>query len=532
MKKNIINFWRSLVIINLIASSLGVQAVQAESESSQSIVSRQLLRHAEEGNGDNVTAQVTSVSQLADVQPTAWAFTALQSLVERYGCIAGYPNRTFRGDRALSRYEFAAGLNACLDKVNELMAAGLANKVGKEDLATLQQLQTEFARELTALKGRVDGLEAKTTTLEAQQFSTTTKLAGQVVTAISGGGSGNSNILLPDGTLSGNSGSAGTTLVNRVRLELNTTFSGEDLLLIRLQAGNGGSNIGSFLDGSFASADLAYSGADSSFSLGILRYDFSPIADVRVSVGPQIDLSDHLDVNGYANDESNDFSSGLFINNPLILPLNSGAGAAVAWNPGAGAFSFRLGYVAGNGSSPNAGVTENPIGNNLFATSSDLTNGGLFGDPYQATVELEFAPKDSGFAARLQYTNASIGNLDFNIGGVNLEWAINPSIAIFGRFGFGGISNRISTINPYTWSAGVAFPDLFRPGALAAIAIGQPFIERTVGNSSQTNIEAFFKFPLSQQISITPDLQFIINPNNNSGNGLITIATLRTVFNF
>ncbi|MHC5730392.1 MAG: iron uptake porin, partial [Nostoc sp.] len=53
-------------------------------------------------------AQVTSVSQLSDVQPTDWAFQALQSLVERYGCIAGYPNQTYRGNRAMTRYEFAA----------------------------------------------------------------------------------------------------------------------------------------------------------------------------------------------------------------------------------------------------------------------------------------------------------------------------------------------------------------------------------------------------------------------------------------
>ncbi|MEW5860313.1 MAG: iron uptake porin, partial [Cyanobacteriota bacterium] len=56
--------------------------------------------------------QVTNVSQLQDVEPTDWAYEALRSLVERYGCIAGYPDGTFRGNRALSRYEFAAGLNA------------------------------------------------------------------------------------------------------------------------------------------------------------------------------------------------------------------------------------------------------------------------------------------------------------------------------------------------------------------------------------------------------------------------------------
>ncbi|HAX80078.1 MAG TPA: hypothetical protein DCY88_30640, partial [Cyanobacteria bacterium UBA11372] len=64
--------------------------------------------------------QVTSVSQLTDVQPTDWAFQALQSLVERYGCIEGYPDRTYRGNRAMTRYEFAAGLNACLERINDL----------------------------------------------------------------------------------------------------------------------------------------------------------------------------------------------------------------------------------------------------------------------------------------------------------------------------------------------------------------------------------------------------------------------------
>ncbi|MBD2567407.1 S-layer homology domain-containing protein [Anabaena lutea FACHB-196] len=77
--------------------------------------------------------QVISVSQLSDVQPTDWAFQALQSLVERYGCIAGYPNGAFRGNRAMTRYEFAAGLNACLNRVQELIATSTTDVVNKED---------------------------------------------------------------------------------------------------------------------------------------------------------------------------------------------------------------------------------------------------------------------------------------------------------------------------------------------------------------------------------------------------------------
>ena len=43
--------------------------------------------------GGEVEAQVTtSVSEFRDERGRDWAFTALQSLVERYGCIAGVPN--------------------------------------------------------------------------------------------------------------------------------------------------------------------------------------------------------------------------------------------------------------------------------------------------------------------------------------------------------------------------------------------------------------------------------------------------------
>jgi hypothetical protein len=114
----------------------------------------------ENQNYNHAIAQITSVSQLSDVQPTDWAFQALQSLVERYGCIAGYPDGTFRGNRALTRYEFAAGLNACLDRVNELIATATTQGVTREDLVTLQRLQEEFATELVTLRGRVDTLEA------------------------------------------------------------------------------------------------------------------------------------------------------------------------------------------------------------------------------------------------------------------------------------------------------------------------------------------------------------------------------------
>jgi hypothetical protein len=65
--------------------------------------------------------QITSISQFRDVSPQSWSYEALKNLVERYGCIVGYPDRTYRGERALTRDEFAAGLSACLQQLEARM---------------------------------------------------------------------------------------------------------------------------------------------------------------------------------------------------------------------------------------------------------------------------------------------------------------------------------------------------------------------------------------------------------------------------
>jgi hypothetical protein len=49
-------------------------------------------------------SQVTSITQFSDIKETDWAYQALSNLVERYGCVAGYPNGTFGGGRAMTRF--------------------------------------------------------------------------------------------------------------------------------------------------------------------------------------------------------------------------------------------------------------------------------------------------------------------------------------------------------------------------------------------------------------------------------------------
>jgi hypothetical protein len=129
----------------------------------------------------------------------------------------------------MTRYEFAAGLNACLDKVSQFIQ-GSRNRVMREDLASMQRLQEEFAAELATLRGRVDVLEARASELEANQFSTTTKLNGEVIFGLAGIARGDD--------AEGREADKATAFGSRVRLNFDTSFSGEDLLRTRLQVLN------------------------------------------------------------------------------------------------------------------------------------------------------------------------------------------------------------------------------------------------------------------------------------------------------
>src|SRR6476469_2273875 len=240
------------------ADSLAQTAAPQEQNPAATL--EQLNQYSSEGAaGGETEGQVTSVSQLSDVRPTAWAFQALQSLVERYGCIAGYPDGTFRGNRAMTRYEFAAGLNACLDQITKQLGGSTGNLVKREDLLALQRLQEEFAAELATLRGRVDALEARTAELEANQFSTTTKLNGFAWFNLTGAFAGDrvrveatNGKAAPLDRVAGRDPVTNRPIVQKVDdpeitfsqlvwLTLTTSFTGKDELITQLAVGNGNS---------------------------------------------------------------------------------------------------------------------------------------------------------------------------------------------------------------------------------------------------------------------------------------------------
>ena len=536
-----LHFAGSLSVLSIIAQGSPALAEMSglAAVSSEQVVAQTVPEAIPQEPTPTFDNQVTSVSQLADVQPTDWAFQALQSLVERYGVIAGYPDGTYRGNRAMTRYEFAAGINAALERVNELIRAGQASQVTRSDLETLQRLQEEFAAELATLRGRVDTLEARAAELEANQFSTTTKLTGQTIFAVNDGGFSGDRIVDPTGAVIADE-DPNATVLYRASLDFNTSFFGTDLLKIRLDGLSGrlgNDNAAGFLEPNFGSAlEFTVRGTPNpNFGLSRLYYTFTPSPDLSLTVGPAIVTTDFVDINSYASGIV-DFATLALVNNYILFPVNGpSAGAVFNWNPGQGPFKVRALYAAADATNPNSN-NQRVVGSVFPFARLLYPNGGgergLFGDPYQGTVELEYSPS-SAFALRLQYSGGNVFDGRFDVFGANVELALSRQLGIFGRYGYGSYDDTaFGNINPNYWMAGVAFRDLFVPGALAGVAAGQPFVESAVGNATQTNIEAFYNFPVSDNVRITPLVQVITNPANQDVNGTIVTGTLRTVLSF
>ncbi|MGM0455130.1 MAG: iron uptake porin [Cyanobacteriota bacterium] len=495
-------------------------------------------------------AQVTSVSQLSDVQPTDWAFQALQSLVERYGCIAGYPDGTFRGNNFMTRYEFAAGLNACLDQIIAITEGG--SDLDPSDLATIRRLQEEFAAELTTLRGRVDRLEARTSELEANQFSTTTKLEGEAIFALA-------NVF--DSTLDNNE----TVFQQRVRLNFVSSFTGQDRLLTRLQVGNSvpfgttgtnqGLNFGPSGEGVLASQ--VFGDSDNSVNLESLAYSFPLGESVDVIVGATgLHFADFTPtLNPYFDDKDggNGALSAFGQHNPIY---RLGGGAGIGLNLSFGdSFQVTTGYLASEADSPSPGD-------------------GLFNGDISALAQLTYTPTpEVGFAVTYNYGYFGEGNFGFNNGGgsgfdntnfgftgttfannlgavnavtshsigAQLSWSLSPGLNVNAWGSYSDIYLRTNELDGeiWNWALGLAFPDLVLPGNLGGVIVGaQPYLgglEDTNSffeNDIPLHLEGFYQVQVSENISITPGLVWLLNPNQDADNDSVFIGTLRGTFSF
>ena len=481
--------------------------------------------------GRNSRSQVTNVNQLRDVSPTDWAYEALRSLVDRYGCIAGFPNQTYRGSQALTRYEFAAGLNSCLNQIERLIAS--QGSVSQEDLDTITRLSQEFEAELATLGGRVDELESRTAVLEDNQFSTTTKLEAEAVFGIS------SEFNSTDFNE--------TVFQDRVRLAFVSSFFGEDALYTRLDASNAGFGFrtedanGDPVD--LDTGALTYQTSDSGNDIGIgwLAYYF-PIGekiDVYLPAAFPLwvdfvpSLSPYLDSFTGATGSLSSFAE----SSPIYkIGLAAGGGVGFNFEP-TDFITVSAGYFGGDSFNPVEGE-----------------DGGLFNEEYSVLGQVTLSLLDDRLQVAGTYSLGQFGagdNTIFDLGvgtglarnpfegkisansyGVQAAFQLNDRIALNAFGMYTDAQQAVGTAETEIWSygAGLSLPDLGKEGNLAAIFGGvEPYAE---GQQNPIHIEGLYKYQFNDNISVTPGVVYLINPNGNDEDEDAIIGVLRTTFTF
>lgn len=460
-------------------------------------------------------AQVTSVSELSDVQPGDWAYTALQRLVEEYGCLEGYPDRTYRGNRALTRYEFAAGLNACLDVVVQLIGSG-------SQLDEIRRLQEEFAAELATVRGDVDALQTDVAELEANQFSTTTKLRGQFdahlvvpfddATAIN---RADGTLFVPvvddpststdesaqalSGTVGGDEADA--TFEYRANLNFDTSFTGEDRLRVRLRASDDAGALANTESG-LANQSARRNGLEDNVGLDDVYYSF-PLGNR---------ISGIIAANSVLTD---DFVSS------TIVPFD---GPSVA---DAGGPEFYDLYDGGNfGAGANIAFTRNLILDVGYSSSSsnDNTDGaGMFNNgSYIAQLNLL---TDGIFNAAVTYigaTDAAEGEAEDTIAGL---LSLN-----FGKFEIGGhyAANDLNGGGDAdSYMGGIAINDLFGTGNQFGVYGGvSPAVNR-----DPLLVEAYYQIAVNEFFTFTPAVIYADN-DGSADESENVYGALRATFTF
>ncbi|PHM10827.1 iron uptake porin [Nostoc sp. 'Peltigera malacea cyanobiont' DB3992] len=509
---------------------------------------------------NNAAGQTTSVSQLSDIKPTDWAFQALQSLVERYGVIAGYTDGTFKGDRSLTRYEFAAGLNAALDRLNELIATSTTDLVKREDLDTIKKLQEQFSPELAQLRGRVDSLETRTAKLEATKFTTTTKLIGRVQIVAS-------ELLAGNNVVTKRPAPNNVTLQGSTSLRLNTSFNGKDSLGITIGGGNieslGQTKVESSLLGTYEGRTADNSSitfARNTLILSGVRYRFLPFPNTQVNIYPLSDGASEIGLSGpvnpYFESSSVTGANGISRFSRRSLVYNYGdSGPGIAILQGLGKqLQFGIAYSAPNGGNP-------------------TTNNGLFTGRYLALAQLIYYSGNRNFRVAATYVNTYSPSRTLGFSGTNFGPAVGSNLVnstvdgvatlgnLYGLQAFYQVNSKLA-INAWVsygvhrylgrgdgeamdWAVGLAFPDLFSEGALGGVLVGMEpkliSLSRNVDlgkglgqadRDTSLHVEAFYQYKIGDNIEVTPGLIWITAPDSDASNPDSLFAWVRTVFRF
>jgi len=522
----------------------------------------QIQQYSNETTEAGSLGQITNASQFRDVQPSDWAYEPLDRIVQKYGCLVGYPDGTYRGNRALSRYEFAAGLNACLRQVEALIASQ-PDSVSRTDFEALQRLTEEFRTELATLGTRVDNLEGRTQFLEDHQFSTTTKLAGEVIFGIA------------DAFGEGAGDEVHTVFHDRVRLNFLTSFTGKDRLRTRLQAGNAvpllsAANIPAAQrtnEGRFTYDGSNDNRNDNGVLIDLLDYRFPIGKNLSVDVFANGALHHHYadTVNPYFEGLAggNNAISRFAERNPIYRIGPSSAGVGVNYKL-SDAFKVDLGYLSNTANNPG---TDAGVFNGNYSALGQVIFGSKFkiGFTYIHAYENDLSATDltgrNPNRLILGGTGTNLANLNraalasattlpasaFNRPVVSNSYGLEASLPISSKFVINGWVGKtdariigLGDADIWNFALGLALPDLGKKGNLGGILVGAEPTLRGLQVPGTENfrrdfayhVEGFYRYQVTKNVSVTPGVIWLTAPNQNADNNDVVIGLLRTTFTF
>jgi Carbohydrate-selective porin, OprB family len=540
--------------------------------------------------------QVEQATAATEIKPSDWAYQTLQALNTRYNC-----SDTPIDNRTLSREEFATSLNGCVQSMEQLIArkprkplkkrrvapsvvtpppvapevippapepnpvtppAPVEPEVSQQDLDRLKQLVQAFGTELQAVDTRLQAVDVSITKLKQQSFSTTTKLVGEVIIAVNG--LSGDRVAVPSGSPQGaNLSNNNTILADRVRINFRSSFTGKDLLLVRLQSRNLNS-FGAAIGGTGPNPSgtnmnrLGFEGSeDNATSIHRLQYQAPLSAQTKVFVEA---VGSEFNDNFYNfNPEHQAAGTGSITRfgrfNPVYRLSNEGAGVSVDQKitPNLG---FVLGYAV-----PRVGGVE--------TVNNPAANNGLFNGSNVIFSQLAFKPSDGlnlGLIYARSYhsagngvsanTGSSFANVPFGAGtqvsadnySVLASVDLSKSFVLSGWAGYtsanreGAISGKADIWN---YALTLAARDFGAKGNTLGFVVGVPpkvtsnnFAVSAANptgrrdNDTSLHLEAFYKYKLSDNITVTPGILMLLNPEHNASNPTQYLGTVRTTFSF
>ena len=440
-----------------------------------------------------------------NIEPGDFIHQSINDLASSRGCSVDIT------DRSISRFEAATIVNSCLGNVAEV--------------TTIERsLIDEFSSELALIRGRIDGIEARLNEFEAGTFSSTTTLDGKAVFAV---GAVDGNLDLNDTSTTFSVQSEAVTAAMVYQMNLNTSFTGDDNLYVRLKATNGWDN--------FSSKPGTYhneaGGGSGGLSVDKMWYTF-PIAEKwEATVGPKIE-------NYYM------LAATPSVYKPKVLKAFrfGGHGAAFGASTSVGA---GVKYTGDNGFASSLTVnSKGATGTNGFLTKEDENKvNAMFAytqDNYH--VSATYTSQNNGWDAWHYYSTDQIdgGTTDTDGWALRGWWrpddvgTIVPSVSVgYDTMTMTGQSAGYTDASGY--SVGLNWSEIFQASDTVGIAFGQP-IKGTENSNGTEDIdpflwEAYYSFKPNDSIEITPGV-FGGSDVRADTNDDIFGAVLTTTFRF